>query len=169
MSPPLTAKSPVTTVLALLIVAVPVAAPIDTVVAAPNKLPVVAAVLNTLAVVIAVVKSKVVLAALVATVIRVVAVCATAPVDPIVPVANVIAPPVPVPVDKPPCNCKGAADMFVPTPLVARIISATGVALVLASPTTRSVPGLIIKLPVPCVISVTSALLSPTLNVSALT
>ena len=49
-SPPLTAKSPVTTVLALLIVVVPVAAPIDTVVPAPNRLPVVATVLNTSAV-----------------------------------------------------------------------------------------------------------------------
>ena len=51
MSPPLTARSPDIAVLALLIVVVPVAAPILTVVPAPNKLPVVAVALNTVAVV----------------------------------------------------------------------------------------------------------------------
>ncbi len=46
MSPPFTARSPVTTVLALLIVAVPVAAPMDSVVAAPPRFTVVAVVLK---------------------------------------------------------------------------------------------------------------------------
>ena len=56
-SPPLTARSPVTAVLALLIVVVPVAAPILIAVPAPNKLPVVTVVFNKLNVVAVVVTS----------------------------------------------------------------------------------------------------------------
>ena len=57
ISAPLTARSPVTTVLALLIVAVPVAAPILTVVPAPAKFTVVAVALTKLNVVAVVVMS----------------------------------------------------------------------------------------------------------------